>query len=128
MYKCCHRHRLDRLGGGVSILVKETLRSRERPDLVSCPNLFEYNIVELKMNNHNILLVSGYRPPNSNSKKFMKEYQRVLATLREQRYHELIVGMDHNFDLLKSATNSTTNKFLNLIIDKDLTPCITKLT
>ena len=36
--------------------------------------------------------------------------------------------MDHNFDLLKSASNSTTSMFLNLNVDRDLTPCITKLT
>ena len=36
--------------------------------------------------------------------------------------------MDHNFDLLKSASNNTTNQFLDMNIDKDLTPCITKLT
>ena len=36
--------------------------------------------------------------------------------------------MDHNFDLLKSANNNTTSKFLDMNIDKELTPCITKPT
>ena len=36
--------------------------------------------------------------------------------------------MDHNFDLLKSANNNTTSRFLDLNIDRDLTPCITKPT
>ena len=127
-YKCYHKHRIDRLGGGVSILVKQKLRSRERSDLVVPTNLFEYNIVELKTNTSNILIVSSYRPPNSNPKKFMQEYKTVLAKLKELKHHELIVGMDHNFDLLKSASNNTTGKFLNLNVDRDLTPCITKLT
>ena len=127
-YKCYHKHRIDRLGGGVSILVKQKLRSRERSDLVVPTNLFEYNVVELKTNTSNILIVSGYRPPNSNPKKFMQEYKTVLAKLKELKHHELIVGMDHNFDLLKSASNNTTGKFLNLNVDRDLTPCITKLT
>ena len=127
-YKCYHKHRIDRLGGGVSVLVKQKLRSRERSDLVVATNLFEYNVVELKTNTNNILIVSGYRPPNSKTRKFMQEYKTVLAKLKELKHHELIVGMDHNFDLLKSASNSTTSMFLNLNVDRDLTPCIAKPT
>ena len=59
-YKCYHKHRIDSLGGGVSILVNQKLRLRERPDLIVPTTLFEYNVVELKTNNNNILLVSGY--------------------------------------------------------------------
>ena len=127
-YKCYHKHRIDRLGGGVSILIKQNLRSRERSDLVVPTNLFEYNVVELKTNTSNIPIVSGYRQPNSNPQKFMQEYKTVLAKLKELKHHELIVGMDHNFDLLKSASNNTTGMFLNLNVDSDLTPCITKPT
>ena len=60
----------------------------------------------------------------------MKEYKTVLASLKDLKLsnHELIVGMDHNFDPLKSANNNTTSRFLDLNIDRDLTPCITKLT
>ena len=127
-YKCYHKHRIDRLCGGVSVLVKQKLRLREQSDLVVATNLFEYNVVELKMNTNNILIVSGYRPPNSNTRKFMQEYKTVLAKLKESKHHESIVGMDHNFDLLKSTSNSTTSMFLNLNVDRDLTPCITKPT
>ena len=58
----------------------------------------------------------------------MQEYKTVLEKLKELKHHAMIVGMDHNFDLLKSASNSTTSMFLNLNVDRDLTPCITKLT
>ena len=60
----------------------------------------------------------------------MTEYKAVLANLKDSKSpsHELIVGMDHNFDLLKSASNNTTSRFLDLNIDRDLTPCITKPT
>ena len=40
-YKCYHKHRTDRLGGGVSILVNQKLRSRECPDLIMPTTLFE---------------------------------------------------------------------------------------
>ena len=123
-YKCYHKHGLDRFGGGVSVLVKNALRSRVHTDLITPMNFFEFNVVELKTNKNNILLVSGYRPPNSNPKAFMKEYKNVLTRLMNQKqtHHDLIVGMDHNFDLLKSANNNTTSKFLDLNLDRGLTP------
>ena len=58
----------------------------------------------------------------------MREYSSILGKLKELRFQEIIIGMDHNFDLLKSASNNTTNQFLDMNTDKDLTPCITKLT
>ena len=70
----------------------------------------------------------GYRPRNSNPKKFMKECNTILGKLKELKFHEIIIGMDHNFDLLKSASNNATNQFLDMHIDRNLTPCITKPT
>ena len=77
-YKCYHTHRKHRIGGGVSIVVKEKLRSRLRLDLITRTDIFEYQVVELKTNKQNILLVSGYRPPNTNSDKSLKEYKEIL--------------------------------------------------
>ena len=74
-YKCYHKQRIDRLGGGVSILVKQQLRSRECTDLVIPTIHLEYNVVELKTNSNNVLLVSGYRPPNTNPKKIHERVQ-----------------------------------------------------
>ena len=127
-YKCYHKHRPSKIGGGVSVLVKSTLRSRDRKDLVNHTDIFEYVVVELKTNSNNILLLSGYRPPNSNAKLSLKEYSEILKSLKKLKYHELIIGLDHNYDLLKSAHNTSTSQFLNLNIDTDLTPCITKPT
>ena len=36
--------------------------------------------------------------------------------------------MDHNLDLLKSHLNSTTNDFLEINLDRELLPCISKPT
>ena len=127
-YKCYHKYRSSKIGGGVSVLVNSTLRSRERSDLSIHTEIFEYVVVELKTNSKNILLVSGYRPPNSNAKASLKEYDGILNSLKRHKQHELIFGLDHNYDLLKSAHNNITGQFLNINIDNDLTPCITKPT
>ena len=127
-YKHYHTHRKDKMGGGVSILVRSNLRSRQRLDLNVTTKILEHQVVEMKTNKGNIFLVSGYRPPNTNSKEFLREYKTLLNALKKHKHHDLVIGMDHNFDLLKSASNTTTNQFLNLNIDTDLVPCITKPT
>ena len=127
-HKLTNRSRIDRIGGGVSILVNKALRSRERPDLRIDTEIFEHAVVELKTDKRNILLVSGYRPPNTNVRQFLREYKQLLHTLCKQRDHELIIGLDHNLDLLQSHQHSQTNEFLELNLKKNLLPSISKPT
>ena len=43
----------------------------------------------------------------------------------EDRDKQLILGMDHNLDLLKSNSHSATQKFLDMLINNGLLPAIT---
>ena len=74
-HKLTSKHRSDRIGGGVGILVHKDLRSRARPNLQIDTEILEHVVVELKTDKRNILLVSGYRPPNTNVRKFLVEYK-----------------------------------------------------
>ena len=65
-YKIYSNPRPSRIGGGVAIILNKTLRSRLRPDLHVKTIHLEHIVVELKTHKENILLVSGYRPPNAN--------------------------------------------------------------
>ena len=127
-HKLINKNRTDRIGGGVSILVNKALRSRARPDLRIDTEILEHVVVELKTDKRNILLVSGYRPPNTNVRKFLREYKELLQTLCKQNDHELIIGLDHNLDLLQSHQHSQTNEFLELNLKKNLLPSISKPT
>ena len=88
----------------------------------------EHCIVELKTNKRNILIVSAYRPPNTNARTFLTEYKKLLDRLKKQKDHEIVIGLDHNLDLLKSHLNQPTNDFIELNLDRELIPCITKPT
>ena len=90
--------------------------------------LLEHCIVELKTDTRNILLVSGYRPPNCNVRTFLKEYSNLIMSLKRNKYHEIIIGIDYNLDLLKANSHSQTNEFLELNLRKSLIPCISKPT
>ena len=90
--------------------------------------LLEHCVVELKTDTRNIVLVSGYRPPNCNVRTFIREYRSLITNLKKNKHHEIIIGIGHNLDLLKANTHPQTNEFLELNLKKSLIPCITKLT
>ena len=127
-YKYYGRSRMDKIGGGVGIAIKDDLRSRIRLDLTINTEILEHIIVELKTDNKNILLVSGYRPPNGNTKKYLTEYKTLIQSLTKLKGHEIIIGMDHNLDFLKCNKHSPTSEFLELNLKKNLLPCISKPT
>ena len=58
----------------------------------------------------------------------MTEYRRLLNSLKKHKSHEIIIGLDHNLDLLKSHLSQPTNEFMELNLDRELIPCITKPT
>ena len=85
-------------------------------------------VVELKTDRDNILLVSGYRPPNANYNVFIKEYISLLKKLNKLKQHKIILGIDHNLDLLKAHLHKQTNQFLEKNLELDLVPSISKPT
>ena len=69
--------RSGKLSRGTDIMVHQNLRCRQRRDLELKTKIFEHTVVELKNDTTNILLASGYRPPNSNAKLFLGEYKTL---------------------------------------------------
>ena len=55
----------------------------------------------------------------------MKEYKSLVKMLKAHRGHKVIIGLDHNLDLLKYHISPSTNDFLDLDLDVDLLPHIT---
>ena len=127
-YRLFGNVRSNKLGGGTGILVHKTLRSRIRKDLEIDTKTFEHTVIEIKTENSNLLVVSGYRPPNSNTKEFLSEYKQAVKTWQKLKHHELIVGLDHNLDFLKSEKHPNTQSFLEFNLDSDLMPTITRPT
>ena len=113
-YKLISKNRTDRIGGGVAKLTKKELRSHSRDDLCVETKHLEHLVVELKTDKSNVLLVSGYRPPNTSTKTLLVEYKKLINSIRKCKSHEIVVGLDHNLDLMN--------------LTSDLTPCITKPT
>ena len=68
-----------------------------------------------------------YHPPNTDSTNFRITINTISSTsLKEKK--EIILGMDHNLDLLKSGTHKQTQLFFMDLLEKNIYPTITRLT
>ena len=68
-----------------------------------------------------------YRPPNMPEKAYIEMTCKIIEQVRTLENKELILGMDHNFDL-KSATHAVTRSFLNIFLENGILPTITRMT
>ena len=127
-YSFVGSHRKYKRGGGVGILISQKLNYRHRKDLsLNKPN-FESLTIEVKTYDKNIFLCSVYRPPNSNEKDFLKNYTKLLNRFTPHQQDRLIIGLDHNLDLIKYIKHKATSEFIEINLEHQLLPTITKPT
>ena len=128
-YSYIGNHRKNKKGGGVAILIHNTLTYKERTDIKpSSTSDLEAIFVELKTRTGNLIIGSMYRPPHTNEKNFLKDYGLLLKQLKVEPEKDILIGMDHNMDLLKTSKHKHTQNILDLNLDEDLLPTITKPT
>ena len=86
--------------------------------------------VEIRAKNGSqILLGSLYCSLNTNTKPFTDHLEETINMTRTKNPNtEIILGMDNNLDLLKSDTCKTTENFLDLMINRERWPTITRPT
>ena len=70
---------------------------------------------------------SIYRPPNTDPDRFIQVFNDVNRTVNTQK-KSLILGLDHNLDLLKADLHRPTRTFLETIYELGMLPMITKHT
>ena len=105
-YNFFGHHRINRKGGGVGFLVKEQLKFRELPELPLDCESSESVFIEIKGNHHNMAIGSIYQPPNTSVHNFLESYTELCKKL--EVYKHVVIGLDHNLDLLKSSVHSQT--------------------
>ena len=57
----------------------------------------------------------------------MSDYENLLKTVNVEK-NKIIVGIDHNLDLLKYKTHTPTKKFVEMLYEFDQVPSITRPT
>ena len=133
-YKTYSHTRSHKKGGGVAILVNSKIPCKSRDDLINKEmpedNKKPYTeccFIELKTPSKTIITGSMYRPPNVDTREFLKDYEKILDQVKIEK-KELILGTDHNLDLLKSHSHGQASAFLDMNLDNGVFPTITRPT
>ena len=77
------------------------------------------------------MIGSMYRPPNVDTDQFSQNLAKIVNKVRSSQSKtspEIILGMDHNMNLLKGSTHIPTQRFIDCISDLGLNPTITRPT
>ena len=125
-YKLFQQDREIRKGGGVAILVKNNLQCRAL-DLPKVLDNVEICGVQINTNKCQLGVLSVYRPPNTNATAFKSIFEKIVTRARKG-CKDIIIGMDHNLDLLKSHIHEPTNSFVEKLLDLGLLPVTTRPT
>ena len=70
-----------------------------------------------------------YKPPNAESKHLIDSFETLVTKVRSNQIKdspELIIGIDHNLDLLKGQIHLPTRQFIERIDELNLLPTITR--
>ena len=116
-------------GGGMSVLIKDGIPFKRRKDLdVFEEKHTESTFIEISLKNGTpVVIGSLYRSPNTPANEFIDNVSDIIQKIScEGNKKEIILGMDHNLDLLHSDTHTPTHKFLNMLLDRHLFPTITR--
>ena len=130
-YTSVSRFRNDRIGGGVSLLIKDGISYNVIEDLSLIHTYMESLFVEIDASvfktSKNILIGVIYRPPDSNPDIFNEKFAEVLSKINVTKYECYFLG-DYNINLLNSDSHIATANFVDLMFENNLYPSITKPT
>ena len=70
---------------------------------------------------------SLYRPPNTDLEMFFRDYELLLIETKK-KWKNVILGLDHNLDFLKSSTHKGMQNFVQTTLEHGLVPTITRPT
>ena len=126
-------YRKTKKGGGVSILLHDGITYKRRLDLdIFEEGLTECVLVEIRSKNgKQIIAGSMYKPPNVSIEQYSNNLTTIVNIIKSVtgRYiPEIIIGMDHNMNLLNSATHLPTHNFMETLSNLNLYPTITRPT
>ena len=124
-YNCYHKMRKDRLGGGVSIYVHESLSVAKVIDTIFEDGKLETITMLIRKNKLSFIVSEMYRIPSGNLREFNALFGDYVNNLLQYKVNAHVIGTDQNIDLLKLDHRSETAKYFDKILQSGLEPTIT---
>ena len=127
-YKLERSNRTHKKGGGVCIFISDNCRYKRRLDIENeNSESLESCFIEVETATSKLVVGSVYRPPNTNPDEFVHKLQKQI-TQGKRTTRNIVIGLDHNLDLLKCDRHRATFNFMEMLYDQRLIPTITKPT
>ena len=117
--------RINKKGGGVGLLVAKELHYRELSEMNKITDSYEGCFLEICTKGRNIICGSVYRPPNTDIRSFQNSMNNAWEEIKSGKHKNIVIGLDHNLDFLKSSIHFATKRFIESILEHELVPCIT---
>jgi exonuclease III len=90
-----------KLGGGVSIFIKNTFSDSEMVEAFECENA---NILLVKLKYLNTHIAGSYKPPDTNLNVFLPRLDGIV-----EKYQNLFIFGDLNVNILDESNNNVKN-------------------
>ena len=124
------KYRSDHKGGRVSILLKNGIPYKRKGLDTFIEGKTESVFIEtISKGGKPIIIGSIYRPPNTDLDQFSDNLTNIVNKARTTKRKipcEIILGMDHNVDLLKGNKHLPTHNFIENLTNLSLYPTITR--
>ena len=122
-------HRPMKKGAGVSVLLNNISFKRCKDlDIFDEGQTKSISIETTTKNGKKLVVGSMYKPPNIDPGTFSTHLKQIVENARNTKgkiQPEIIIGMDHNMDLLKGLIHHPTRIFMDEVAEISLLPTIT---
>ena len=124
-------NRVNTKGGGTALLINKEIKHKQRKDLeIMTEKEAESTFIEMiAKNGKKFVIGSLYRAPNTREDIFINYIKETIHKIKSEKgQKEIIIGMDQNLNLLKANQHKGTSQFLDIVMDLDMIPTITRPT
>ena len=127
-YNSYHNYRKNRIGGGVSIFVKDTIKSVQIENINVMEDFAEITGVKLNISETNTVTIIGcYRPPTGNFDRFLGCITDLFVNFELENDKCIITG-DLNCCILREGEHNPTKNMIDLFHSYHFYALITKPT
>ena len=127
-YYSLHSLRPVNRGGGISVFLKNYIKSDKIESCSLSLPYIESLFIKLSHRNKKILIAVVYKPPSSNNNLFIEKLTEIISNNNINSFDECILCGDFNFNLLDLEKSNSVMNFLSSINAFSLIPLITKPT
>ena len=125
-YNFVHTDCVGKKRGGLGILIASLAKFKERNDIKIDSSDCESCFIEVQTKNKPLIIGSIYRPTNSDINTFVSSLEKLLKKIKLEKNKHIVIGLDHNLNLLKSLIHKPTSLFAEMLLDNGMIPTITK--